>query len=135
VWLGCIAHRGMQLCEILAKRCEVALTADEQRAIAEQGSSYTAPCLVRWTEALTREDGMVDTFAALYPMHRERFTCWDQYTNRRCMPRPARHGTARACSDAQYAWLYTRRRACQFCGQISWARHTHCTDNVESCAV
>lgn len=37
-----------------------------------------------WLQALMADaDGMVDSFAEFYPEAKERFTCWDQYRNRR----------------------------------------------------
>lgn len=37
-----------------------------------------------WLQELMADaDGMVDSFAEFYPEARERFTCWDQYRNRR----------------------------------------------------
>ncbi|GMH67717.1 hypothetical protein TrST_g4984 [Triparma strigata] len=37
----------------------------------------------KWMDALTEDDGMVDTFRAMHPDAEGRFTCFNQYTNRR----------------------------------------------------
>eukprot|EP00759_Apiculatamorpha_spiralis_P043600 PhF_6_TR40900/c0_g1_i1/m.61867 len=36
-----------------------------------------------WFQQLCVEDGMVDTFALTHPAAQDRFTCWDQYRNKR----------------------------------------------------
>lgn len=42
----------------------------------------SAPVVRSWFQGLLRT-GFVDTFAELYPQAQERFTCWDQYRNKR----------------------------------------------------
>lgn len=36
-----------------------------------------------WLDQIIQEDGMVDTFRHFYPTAEDRFTCWDQSSNRR----------------------------------------------------
>jgi len=36
-----------------------------------------------WFQSVLEEDSMVDTFLACHPAAEERFTCWDQYRNKR----------------------------------------------------
>lgn len=47
------------------------------------GEPVSSPPCREWLESLLQEDGMVDTFAELHPDALDRFTCWDQYRNRR----------------------------------------------------
>ena len=82
VWQGdCFAVS--QLAEVVTKALGHPFPEAELRALAEHGTSYSAPCLLQWIDALTQEDGMVDTFVAVHPHAEERFTCWNQSTNRR----------------------------------------------------
>ena len=82
VWKGdCFAVS--QLAEVVTKALGQPLPETELRALAQHGTSYSAPCLLQWMDALTGEDGMVDSFAAVHPHAEERFTCWNQSTNRR----------------------------------------------------
>ena len=37
----------------------------------------------KWVDSLVDEDGMIDTFRASFPNAEGRFTCFNQYTNRR----------------------------------------------------
>lgn len=45
--------------------------------------SCSAPGKRAWIQALLREDKMIDTFAHVHRLAVNRFTCWNQYTNRR----------------------------------------------------
>ncbi|GBG23899.1 DNA-apurinic or apyrimidinic site lyase [Hondaea fermentalgiana] len=48
------------------------------------GQSPNDPSVIQWFQGdLCTSDNMLDTFRELYPHARNRFTCWDQYTNRR----------------------------------------------------
>jgi len=47
------------------------------------GQVPVAPALQDWLQEVLELDGMVDSFAALHPEAEERFTCWDQYKNKR----------------------------------------------------
>lgn len=72
------------LAECLKRLAGVEAGAATVRALSEAfGQATTAPAVAAWLEGVLREDGMVDTFAELYPDAEERFTCWDQYKNRR----------------------------------------------------
>ncbi len=46
-----------------------------------------APChsedSLKWLDGVIREVPLVDAFAEFFPLSEGRFTCWDQYTNRR----------------------------------------------------
>lgn len=65
------------------------------RAVGEIfGESYSAKCTIDWLEFLLQggtpggstdstKMEMVDTFHELRPLAKDRFTCWNQYTNRR----------------------------------------------------
>ena len=72
-----------QLAEVVIKALGQSFPDAELRELAQHGTSYSAPCLLQWIDALTEEDGMVDTFSAVHPNAVDRFTCWEQYTNRR----------------------------------------------------
>mmetsp|Transcript_6922 Transcript_6922/g.21414 ORF Transcript_6922/g.21414 Transcript_6922/m.21414 type:complete len:391 (-) Transcript_6922:85-1257(-) len=50
--------------------------AELQRLVRENPSTFLK-------DELVGEDDMVDSFAALHPEARDRFTCWDQYRNQR----------------------------------------------------
>lgn len=55
------------------------------------GKSPNDPRVIHWFHnELGTQDGMIDTFRTLYPYARNRFTCWDQYTNSRYENRGAR---------------------------------------------
>eukprot|EP00446_Apocalathium_sp_SHHI-4_P035180 CAMPEP_0177317982 /NCGR_PEP_ID=MMETSP0368-20130122/13829_1 /TAXON_ID=447022 ORGANISM="Scrippsiella hangoei-like, Strain SHHI-4" /NCGR_SAMPLE_ID=MMETSP0368 /ASSEMBLY_ACC=CAM_ASM_000363 /LENGTH=559 /DNA_ID=CAMNT_0018777377 /DNA_START=66 /DNA_END=1746 /DNA_ORIENTATION=+ len=47
------------------------------------GDVGTPPAVKDWLQSVLHEDGMVDSFTAFYPHAEERFTCWDQYKNKR----------------------------------------------------
>ncbi len=71
------------LTELITKAVGQPFCEDEQRHLAAHGESHTAPCLREWAESLLREEDMLDSFAEVHPAAQERFTCWEQYTNRR----------------------------------------------------
>ncbi|CAK0828906.1 unnamed protein product [Prorocentrum cordatum] len=72
------------LAECMKRLAEVEIPLQAQKRLADAcGSLAQAPAVTRWLQAVLREDGMVDTFAELHPRAEERFTCWDQYKNRR----------------------------------------------------
>lgn len=54
-----------------------------QREFAAMALPRSSPCCVRWIAALEREAGLCDSFAVMRPSAEGRFTCWDQYKNRR----------------------------------------------------
>jgi len=54
-----------------------------QRLSDALGGAPAPPAVQEWLQAALQEDGMVDSFAELHPDAEERFTCWDQYRNRR----------------------------------------------------
>ena len=45
------------------------------------GDAKHSPCAVEWLRSLSREDGMVDSFAAAHPHAQGRYTCWNQQEN------------------------------------------------------
>eukprot|EP00747_Dinoflagellata_sp_TGD_P196297 gnl/TRDRNA2_/TRDRNA2_66206_c0_seq1.p1 gnl/TRDRNA2_/TRDRNA2_66206_c0~~gnl/TRDRNA2_/TRDRNA2_66206_c0_seq1.p1 ORF type:complete len:579 (-),score=94.12 gnl/TRDRNA2_/TRDRNA2_66206_c0_seq1:45-1745(-) len=72
------------LVECLKKISCVEFSMKVQRGIADAiGVNLTAPGVLSWLSAVLNEDGMVDSFAQLHPTAEERFTCWDQYRNKR----------------------------------------------------
>jgi hypothetical protein len=71
-------------------------------AASAASSKSSEPCR-EWLEEVVGEDGMVDSFAALHPAARGRFTCWDQYKNRRYSNQArwkTRAGCVRSCARA-----------------------------------
>jgi len=47
-------------------------------------TSRSSPCVLEWaTRILSGRNKMVDSFSELWPEHRARFTCWNQYKNKR----------------------------------------------------
>ncbi|CAE8701589.1 unnamed protein product, partial [Polarella glacialis] len=72
------------LAEGLRKLAGIELSSKAVQWLAARATGPGTPPPVRdWLEAVLREDGMVDSFAELYPTAEERFTCWDQYRNKR----------------------------------------------------
>mmetsp|Transcript_84222 Transcript_84222/g.234948 ORF Transcript_84222/g.234948 Transcript_84222/m.234948 type:complete len:552 (+) Transcript_84222:41-1696(+) len=72
------------LAECLKKLTGVELPAKELKQLANVGIRPTqASAVGAWFDAVLREDQMVDSFVEFYPHAEERFTCWDQYRNRR----------------------------------------------------
>jgi len=52
--------------------------------LVERCQSSSVEALRQWLkDVLTDGNGMIDSFAEFYPKAQERFTCWDQYRNRR----------------------------------------------------
>jgi len=55
-----------------------------QKVIADSlGRVSAAPSVHQWLSDVLTQDDMVDSFAEFYPNAEERFTCWDQYRNKR----------------------------------------------------
>ena len=55
------------------------------------GKPISSPCCIAWLDGdIIRNDKMVDTFSHLWPHALDRFTCWDQYKNRRYFNQGAR---------------------------------------------
>ena len=79
-----------QLVEVLTKALGMSLSEEEQAAVGGAGDCPAAPAWRAWADALEAEDGMVDSFVAMHPTARGRFTCWEQYTNGRCARRLSR---------------------------------------------
>eukprot|EP01134_Creolimax_fragrantissima_P002841 CFRG2841T1 len=67
----------------LEKGGGLVLTEREQYALSEFGASHSSSANQKWLNDLIEVDGMVDSFTAFHPHARERFTGWDQYSNRR----------------------------------------------------
>eukprot|EP01062_Namystynia_karyoxenos_P013090 TRINITY_DN14714_c1_g1_i1.p2 TRINITY_DN14714_c1_g1~~TRINITY_DN14714_c1_g1_i1.p2 ORF type:complete len:559 (+),score=185.19 TRINITY_DN14714_c1_g1_i1:82-1677(+) len=77
-------HELMDAVEKLAPDAAVGATARTWADLAAvNGAPPYPPDALKWFNAVTEEDGMVDAFAAAHPRARERFTVWQQYTNRR----------------------------------------------------
>jgi len=72
------------LAELLMKIAGIEWNESLQRTIsgAEGRSSRVSPSR-RWLNTILDEDGMVDAFRHLYPEAEGRYTCWNQFTNRR----------------------------------------------------
>ncbi|KNC81594.1 hypothetical protein SARC_06095 [Sphaeroforma arctica JP610] len=79
-----------QWSECLEKGGGLVLTEREQYSLAAFGSSYSSLFNQKWLNGLISEDDMVDSFTAFHPDARERFTCFEQYTNRRYFNEGAR---------------------------------------------
>merc|ERR1712048_1459990 len=72
------------LAECLKKLAGVEASMNAQKWLANRfGREPTAPAIHEWLERLLREDDMVDSFREFHPQAEERFTCWDQYKNKR----------------------------------------------------
>jgi exodeoxyribonuclease III len=72
------------LSELMIKIARVEWNESLQRIIAATAgeSSRVSPSRC-WLNAILEEDGMVDAFRSLYPKAEGRYTCWNQFTNRR----------------------------------------------------
>jgi hypothetical protein len=68
---------------LLQQLCAAAGIAVPDDDVRDIGSARIHPDVATWFCAVVEDDGMVDTFAACHPHARDRFTCWDQSTNRR----------------------------------------------------
>jgi len=73
-----------EMAEGFKKIVSVELSVRALRWLATKAVAPNCPSSVRsWLTAVLQEDSMVDTFAELYPRAQDRFTCWDQYRNKR----------------------------------------------------
>ena len=85
----CVAREGNVvtlgvLTELMAKIAGVNWDHSTQRLIARTSAGVRRVDMPRqWLDRLIQEDGMVDTFRHFYPTAENRFTCWNQETNRR----------------------------------------------------
>ena len=72
------------LSELMLKVAGIEWNEKLQREIAEtqDGMPRVSPTR-QWLDELIQHDEMVDVFRYYYPTAKDRFTCWDQYTNRR----------------------------------------------------
>ncbi len=68
---------------LLQQLCAAAGIAVCDDALRHVGCARMQPDVAAWFLAVLEEDGMVDTFAHCHPHAIDRFTCWDQSTNRR----------------------------------------------------
>jgi hypothetical protein len=72
------------LVELMNKVAGVMWSESVQRDIADNYAGVVNESLPRrWLDAIVEEDGMVDAFRRFYPDAQGRFTCWNQFTNRR----------------------------------------------------
>ncbi|CAB9509552.1 lyase [Seminavis robusta] len=71
--------------ELMFKIAKVEWSDETLKTIADSSDAGRMCCnpFRQWLSKLLEEDDMVDTFRHFYPSARGRFTCWDQYTNRR----------------------------------------------------
>lgn len=72
------------LTELMSKVCAVEWTMSTQRLIASNNHYlfHESPT-IHWLRELIDGDQMIDAFRFFYPHEQGRFTCWNQYTNRR----------------------------------------------------
>lgn len=72
------------LTELMSKVCGVEWTMSTQRLIASNNHYlfHESPT-IKWLRDLIDGDQMIDAFRFFYPREQARFTCWNQYTNRR----------------------------------------------------
>jgi hypothetical protein len=79
------------MAELMSKIAGVQWDEQTQRAIAETAADTSrAQPPRRWLNAVIDEDGMVDAFRHFYPSAEGRYTCWNQFTNRRYFNEGAR---------------------------------------------
>eukprot|EP00045_Choanoeca_perplexa_P012587 m.138058 g.138058 ORF g.138058 m.138058 type:complete len:455 (-) comp16064_c0_seq1:190-1554(-) len=89
------------LVEILAKVCRVDLSSLQAHCLASVADRTTCPGNGDWIDGLVVEREaeaeeepelvrLIDTFTALHPTAQSRFTCWDQYKNKRYENKGAR---------------------------------------------
>lgn len=72
------------LAELMMKIARIEWSEEMQREIAStEGSSSRASPSRQWLDTILEKDGMVDAFEQLYPDAEGRYTCWNQFTNRR----------------------------------------------------
>lgn len=73
-----------ELVECLKQLSSVEVSPKALKAIsAAHGRPPVATSIREWLQSVLQQDGMVDSFAALHPDADERFTCWEQYKNKR----------------------------------------------------
>jgi exodeoxyribonuclease III len=73
-----------RLAELMSKIAGIDWDEKTKRSIAEEeGSTSRVSPPRKWLNAMLEEDAMVDTFRHFYPKAEGRFTCWDQFKNRR----------------------------------------------------
>ena len=85
------AHSGgelrvSQIAELLERLAEAPLSEWQKRCLATVGTRTSSPPCGEWLDALLGPSGpvqLVDSFTHLHPHAQARFTCWDQYKNRR----------------------------------------------------
>jgi exodeoxyribonuclease III len=72
------------LAELMMKICFIEWDEKTQRMISETAAREDKISPTRkWLNAVVEEDGMVDAFRHFYPTAEGRYTCWNQFTNRR----------------------------------------------------
>jgi exodeoxyribonuclease III len=79
------------LSELMSKIGSIPWDEATQRSIAKEyaGVSRVAPTR-QWINAVIEQDGMFDAFRHFYPTAEGRYTCWNQFTNRRYVNEGAR---------------------------------------------
>lgn len=79
---GCIEVD--ELFEIIRKIVGINIPLTEQRKVADLwGMGRGSEDIKRWLNDMKEVDGMIDSFRLAHPSAEDRFTCWDQYRNRR----------------------------------------------------
>jgi hypothetical protein len=68
---------------LLQQLCSAAGVPVSDDDLRDVGCARINPELAAWLSSVVDDDDMVDTFAHCHPLARDRFTCWDQSTNRR----------------------------------------------------
>jgi hypothetical protein len=71
------------LTELMSKIANVQWSEDTQRLISNTHATVRDSPPRQWLTSVLQEDGMIDVFRHFYPNAEARFTCWDQFTNRR----------------------------------------------------
>ena len=72
------------LSELMMKIAGIEWSESLQRSIASTAGECSRISPPRqWLNAILEDDGMVDAFRSLYPDAEGRYTCWNQFTNRR----------------------------------------------------
>jgi exodeoxyribonuclease III len=71
------------LTELMAKIANVQWSEETQRLISNTDATVRDSPPRQWLTSVLQEDGMVDVFRHFYPTAEARFTCWNQFTNRR----------------------------------------------------
>eukprot|EP00053_Salpingoeca_punica_P012324 m.110342 g.110342 ORF g.110342 m.110342 type:complete len:739 (-) comp15914_c1_seq1:710-2926(-) len=84
-----VVKRNNRMCvkrvvECMVKLANIVWTKQTVRELQNvMGEQYSSPPCIEWFDSLLNEDKMIDSFVHFYPTAEGRYTCWDQYRNRR----------------------------------------------------